>query len=278
MTREGRIRRRAHLGQIALWTLCGVVFVFLTFPVLIVIPISFSSASYLHFPPPGLSLRWYQSYLGNDQWLRATALSFEVGAFTSLLSVLLGIPAAIALVRGKFVGKNLLNTFLVLPLVVPTIIVAIALYSLYADLHLIGTMFGLVLAHTLLASPIVMIVVASTLNGLDQGFERAAMSLGATPYRTFLLVTLPLIQHGIWSAAVFAFVTSFDEVVIAIFISGSTAITLPRQMWDGVRTEIDPTIAAVSSLVVGTSIVVLGVVLLLNRWVDRVRERRIGQA
>lgn len=277
MKRGRQVRLTPSLGRFALWAFCGFVFAYLIFPILIVIPMSFSSAPYAIFPPPGLSLRWYNSYLGSYQWLRATALSFEVGALTALISIVLGTPAAFALVRGRFAGKDLLNTFLILPLVVPTIIVAIALYSLFADLYLIGTVSGLVLAHTLLAAPLVVIIVSSTLKGDDRSLERAAMSLGATPWRTFVHVTLPLVQQGVWSAAIIAFITSFDEVVIAIFITGSSAITLPRQMWDGVRTEIDPTIAAVSSLLVGMSIVVLGLVFLMARWVELSRERRVGQ-
>jgi ABC-type spermidine/putrescine transport system permease subunit II len=246
----------------------------LVLPIFIVIPISFSSAAYLTFPPPGFSLRWYRSYLGSRQWLGATALSFEVGILTAALATLLGTPAAVALVRGRFPGKDVLNGFLVLPLVVPVIIQAIAIYHLYVRLHLVGSRWGLVLAHAVLAVPVVIITVSATLRNVDQTLEQAAMSLGAAPWQAFIRVTLPLIQPGIWSGAIFAFITSFDEVVIALFISGSTAITLPRQMWDGVRNEINPTVASVSSILIAMSVTLLVSVAFIGRKLEGARRWR----
>lgn len=265
--RQGRV----PWGTIGLWTVSIPVLVYLLFPILVVIPISFSSAAYLAFPPPGLSLQWYAEYFSRSQWTSATLLSFEVGVMTALLAAVLGTLAAFGLVRGEFRGKQLIHTLVILPVVVPVTILAVAFYHLYARMHLVGTVAGLVLAHTVLALPFVVITVSATLKGFDRTVERAAQSLGAGPLLTFRKVTFPLIRPGIVSGALFAFITSFDEVVIAIFISGSSAITLPRQMWDGIRTEINPTIAAVSSLLIGMSLMILLFVVLLGRWTDRLR-------
>jgi putative spermidine/putrescine transport system permease protein len=260
-------------GPVARWAfyaLCGAVFVFLIVPVLVVVPMSFSSSRYLQFPPPGLSLRWYANYLGDPEWTGATIRSLIVAALVTGICTVAGTAAALGLVRGTFRGKQLVNSLIVAPMVVPVIIVAIALYFFYAPfktwgMPLIGTVPGLVIAHSLLALPLVVINVSATLKGFDRNLEMASQNLGASPLTTFRRVTLPLIRPGIVSGALFAFITSFDELVIAIFISGSTARTLPVKMWEGIRLEIDPTIAAVSSLLIAVSVALLLAVALLRR-------------
>jgi putative spermidine/putrescine transport system permease protein len=260
-------------GPVARWAfyaLCGAVFVFLIMPVLVVVPMSFSSSRYLQFPPPGLSLRWYANYLGDPEWTGATIRSLIVAALVTGICTVTGTAAALGLVRGTFRGKQLVNGLIVSPMVVPVIIVAIALYFFYAPfktwgMPLIGTVPGLVIAHSLLALPLVVINVSATLRGFDRNLEMASLNLGASPLTTFRRVTLPLIRPGIISGALFAFITSFDELVIAIFISGSTARTLPVKMWEGIRLEIDPTIAAVSSLLIAVSVALLLAVALLRR-------------
>ncbi len=250
---------------------CSLVFLFLVLPIFVVIPLSFSSAPYLTFPPPGLSLRWYQNYLFREQWRDATVFSFQVGLLVTLLATVLGTLAAFALVRGRFPGKRLVSAFLISPMIVPVIIMAMAVYFLYARLQLIGTTVGMVMAHTVLAMPLVIVTVSATLKGFDRTLEHAARTLGAGPLQTFFQVTLPIIHPGVISGALFAFITSFDEVVIAIFISGTSAITLPKQMWDGIRTELDPTIAAVSALLITMSILLLLALALLARRMARLR-------
>ncbi len=229
---------------------------FLALPTFVVVPISFSAAKYLSFPPPGWSLQWYERYFGSPEWTTATLRSFQVALLTMAAATALGTAVALAL-RRQFRGKQLVNLALIAPLVVPVIITSIAIYGLYSRLRLVGTLLGLVMAHTVVALPFVVVVVAATLRGLDPNLELAAQNLGANRWHTFRLVTLPLIRPGIISAALLAFIASFDEVVIAIFISGARAPTLPKQMWDGIRTEIDPTIAAVSSLLIAVTTLVM---------------------
>ena len=244
---------------------CALVFLFLVAPIAIVVPMSFSSARFLKFPPPGFSLQWYANYFNSPDWIGATLTSIQVACLVTLLATTLGTLLALALTRGRFRGRGLVYAFSVSPMIIPLIISAIAIYFLYAKLHLVGTITGLVLAHTILAIPFVLILVSSTLKGFDPTLERAALSLGANPVKTFFLVTLPVIRPGVISAALFAFITSFDELVIAIFISGVHAVTLPKRMWDGIRMEIDPTIAAVSSLLIGVSVLLMLLVELLRR-------------
>jgi ABC-type spermidine/putrescine transport system permease subunit II len=187
-----------------------------------------------------------------------------VALLTTVTATALGTAAALAL-RRRFRGKALASFVIVAPMVVPVIITAIAVYGLYARLRLIGTIPGLVLAHTTLALPFVVVVVGASLRGFDENLELAAQNLGANRWRTFRLVTLPLIRPGVISAALLAFITSFDEIVIAIFISGARAPTLPKQMWDGIRTEIDPTVAAVSTLLIVVTTAVIAAIALVRR-------------
>jgi putative spermidine/putrescine transport system permease protein len=250
--------------------LAGVVLFYLIFPIFVIVPVSFSSARYLTFPPPGFSLRWYRGFFGAAQWTGAAWLSIWVGCAVTALSCLLGTPAAFGLVRGRFRGRRLLNGFILSPIIVPGIIVAIGIYFAYARLGLIGHPYALVLAHTCLAVPFVVINVSAALYGFDERLEQAAMSLGATPWATFRQVTLPLIRPGILAGAVFAFITSFDELLVALFVSGST-MTLPRMMWQSLREDIDPTIAAVSTLLIALSSALLLAVELLRRRSVRLR-------
>jgi putative spermidine/putrescine transport system permease protein len=261
---------RGRLARLGFYGFCGAVLLYLVLPVLVVVPMSFSSSRYLQFPPPGLSLRWYVNYLGDPEWTGATARSLVVAALVTAICTVVGTAAALGLVRGTFRGKQLVNGLIVSPMVVPVIIVAIALYFFFAPFKawgvpLIGTVPGLVIAHSLIALPLVVINVSATLRGFDRHLEMASQNLGASPLVTFRRVTFPLIRPGIVSGALFAFITSFDELVIAIFISGSTARTLPVKMWEGIRLEIDPTIAAVSSLLIGLSVTLLLALALLRQ-------------
>jgi putative spermidine/putrescine transport system permease protein len=240
------------------------IFVFLVLPLLVVVPISFSAAKYLTFPPPGWSAQWYERYFGSREWMSATLRSVEVAALTTLAATVVGTAAALAL-RRSFRGKALVSLIVVAPMVVPVIIVAIGIYGLYARLQMVGTLAGLVLAHTVLALPFVVVVVTATLRGFDETLELAAHNLGANRWQTFRLVTLPLIRPGVVSGALLAFITSFDEVVVAIFVSGARNPTLPKQMWDGIRTEIDPTVAAVSTLLIAVTTTVLAAITLVRR-------------
>lgn len=248
----------------------GAVLLYLAAPILVVIPLSFSSGLYLSFPPPGFSLQWYARFFADPAWTGAALLSIWVGLTVTVLAVLLGTPAAFALVRGHFRGARLINGFVLTPVVVPGIIVAIGIYFFYARIGLVGSPLGLILAHTCLAVPFVVINVSATLYGFDEKLEHAAMSLGASPFATFREITLPLIRPGILAGAVFAFITSFDELLVALFVSGTSAVTLPRRMWDQIRFNIEPTIAAVSTL-----LIVLTTLLLFSTEMLRRRSARL---
>lgn len=265
-------------GKGGFYLLCLMIFVFLLLPIFIIIPISFSSAKYLQFPPQGFSLQWYHEYFSDRVWISATLLSLRVAAITMVLATILGTMASLALVRGRFRGKGLIHAFLLSPMIIPVIIIAISVYLFFSKLRLIGTGLGLVLAHTILALPFVVVNVSATLKGFDETLERAAMSLGANRFQALMKITFPLIRPGIISGALFAFVTSFDEVVIAIFISGAYAVTLPKQMWDGIRISINPTIAAVSSLLICFSVALMLMIEVLRSRMVRPKKQKPAES
>ncbi|MBX9749377.1 MAG: ABC transporter permease [Roseococcus sp.] len=240
------------------------VFTFLMLPLLVVFPISVSSASYMQFPPPGFSWQWYQRYFGDEIWIEATIRSFQVAALCTALAMLLGVPLAFLLVRSKRRGMWMLDRLAAAPIIVPTIILSIAIYSIFARLQLIGVWYGVAIAHTVLALPFVVILVGAGLRGFDQAQEQAAMGLGASWPVAIWRITLPQLRPSLISAAFLAFISSFDELVVAMFLSGA-AMTLPKKMFDNIMMEIDPTIAAVSV----TQILLVGVCLGLTALFGR---------
>jgi len=221
---------------------------FVTAPLLVVIPISFSDAVSLEFPPPGWSLRWYHAYFSDPRWTEPTINSLLIASCVAVVTMVLVTPAAFALVRYRFGGKGAVNLLLMLPLVVPHIVMAIGYYAFLADVGLLQTFPGVVLAHSALSVPVAFLVLTASLKGFDRTLERAAMSLGAPPWQVFRHVTVPVLWPGFAAAALFAFVQSFDETVVAIFISGADTQTLPRKMFDAIRMQADPVIAVVSTL------------------------------
>ena len=255
----------ARRVPLPIWIFTWLVLFFLVFPIFVVIPISFSGASYLQFPPESLSLRWYDAYFGGRGWVESTLLSFKVALVVLMLATALGTAAAFALVRSDLPGRNVMYAALLSPIIVPSIITAIAVYFLFAPLRLVGNWWALVLAHTVLAVPLVVVVVSASLTGFNIVLERAAMGLGASPWVALRRVTLPIIFPGIATAALLAFLASFDEVVVAIFLSGTDAVTLPKKMWEGVWLEISPVIAAASSIVIGLTVVLFILLEILRR-------------
>jgi putative spermidine/putrescine transport system permease protein len=233
------------MSRRALIVACTAIYIFLMLPLLVVFPISLSSAAYMQFPPPGLSWQWYERYLDDPQWIDATVRSLYVGVATAVLALALGVPLAFSLVRGKFPGRWLVDRIALAPLIVPTIILSVAIYGLFAKLKLIGEWYGLVVAHTVLALPFVVLVMSAGLRDFDRGLEQAAEGLGASRMRTLLKITLPLLRPSLVSAGLLAFISSFDELVVALFLAGPN-MTLPKKMFDNILMEIDPTIAAVS--------------------------------
>lgn len=263
-------KEQRSLGPTCLSVTSYMILVFLILPVFIIIPLSFEAQRYLEFPPRGFSLQWYKSFFTNYDWTMATWTSFKIAFFVTILATILGTLAAFCFVRKDFRGKQLLYGFMLSPMIMPVIILAIAIYFFFAKLKLIGSVVGLIFAHTILAVPFVIVIVTATLQGFDVNLEKAAMNLGANRLRTFYKITFPLIRTGVLSGALFAFLTSFDEVIIAIFICGTTANTLPKKMWDSLTMETDPTITAIA-----TMLITLTVTLLL--FIELYRRRQISK-
>jgi putative spermidine/putrescine transport system permease protein len=256
--------QRGGPGAAAIMALAGAVLLFLIAPVIIILIVSFSGAHYLSFPPPYLSLRWYQRFLGTPSWRQAIGVSTQVALLTMLFATALGLLAALALVRGRFRGKGVIYAVLLSPLIVPTIITAIGLYFFFVRLKATGSIVAMALGHTVLALPVVVIIMAAALQGFDIRLEQAALSLGASRLTALRRITLPLILPGLLSAALFAFLTSFDELLIPLFLSGVEVQTLTVRVWNSLVLEVDPTIAAVSSFLIGVTAVVLGASALLR--------------
>ncbi|MCB2055396.1 MAG: ABC transporter permease [Geminicoccaceae bacterium] len=231
--------------------------VILIAPVLVVLILSFSGDPYLRFPPNSVSLRWYETFLGNPEWRRSLIASLSIGLMTSLISTVIGFLAAYALVRGRMAGKRIMLSFVLLPLIVPHVITAIALYFVSAPLGLVGSRFWIAVSHSVVAAPIVVLILMSTLQGVDPNLERAAFGLGASRVIVFRRIVLPLIVPGILSAALFSFLASFDELIIALFLSGVSSETLPVRIWNSLRMDVEPTIAAVSAFLIGVTVFVL---------------------
>jgi len=268
---------------------CGLVLFFLVAPLIVVIPLSFTSKAFLNFTPEMLSLdpdafsmRWYRILIGDctdavvttvcsDKWVIGAKNSIIIAVLSTLLATILGTLAAIGLTRPNVPARKLINAFLISPLIVPLIITAAGMFMFYSKIHLAATTPGVIFAHTVLGLPFVVITVSATLAGFDHNLMRAAAGLGGDSWRNFRKVMLPLILPGVVSGALFAFITSFDEVVIIIFMGGADQLTLPRQMWSGIRQEISPTILAAATILVIFSILLLTTVELLRRRSERIR-------
>jgi len=242
---------------------------FLVAPLLVIVPMSFSTAVSFEFPPPGYSLGYYRAYFTDPDWLDATAHSFIIASGTMVLTMALVLPAAFGFVRYRIAGKGLANLLMLLPLVVPHVVSALAYYGFLARLHLVGTIPGVIIAHSALATPVAFLVICAALKGFDRNLERAAMSAGAGPLRTFLWVTLPVLRPGVMVGALFAFLSSFNEAVVAIFIAGRNAATLPQKMFESLRLESDPVIAVVSTLLTGGVLLGILIPLFFRRRVSR---------
>lgn len=223
---------------------------YLIFPVVVVVLISLSSAEYLTFPPPGFSLQWYEELANTWEWPLSFAISFQVAGLCALISVLLGVPAAFALVRYALPGKSLINAAILAALITPPIIKAISVYLFYVPLGLVNTIIGLAAAHTVSGLPFVVINVAASLKGFDRSVERAAVIHGASPLGAILRVTLPIIFPAVMVGGIFAFLQSVQELLVAMFVMGTTRKPLAVKLWEGVRVEVDPTIAAASTVLI----------------------------
>jgi putative spermidine/putrescine transport system permease protein len=278
--------------------ICGLIFLFLIAPILVVIPLSFNAEPFftftekmLAFDPEGYSLRWYDTLLTfghlnaeaprdwawwtqaweQSTWIQVTKNSLIIGAFSTILATVLGTLAALGLSRPDMPWRKAIMAVLISPMIVPLIITATGLFFFYSRTGLAGTYLGIILAHATLGIPFVIITVTATLVGFDQSLNRAAASLGASPTTTFFQITMPLILPGVISGALFAFVTSFDEVVVVLFVAAFDQQTIPRQMWNGIREQLSPAILAVATILVIVSIGLLTAVELLRRRSERLR-------
>lgn len=283
---EGRYRAKVApyltAGQV-LWhftfrVICGTIFVFLITPILVVMPLSFNAEDFftftpemLRFDPAGYSLKHYEDFFTNSDWQSALRNSVLIAPVATLLSVSFGTLAAIGLSQPHVPFRRAIMAILISPMIVPLIISAAGMYFFYSRIGLQGTYFGVVLAHAALGIPFVIITVTATLVGFDRSLTRAAANMGANPVTTFFRVQMPLILPGVISGGLFAFITSFDEVVVVLFVGSAGQKTLPWQMFTGLREQISPTILAVATILVVVSIALLTVVELLRRRSERLR-------
>jgi putative spermidine/putrescine transport system permease protein len=273
MSQRGRVPARRdvplthgqRIARVALASVSGVTLAFLVVPILVIVPLSFSSGSFFHYPLPGLSLRWYEDFFASSFWLSSLFNSLLVGTSATILATSLGTLAALGLWRSRFPGQGLVLALLISPIVVPVVIIAVGVYFAFAPLGLTDVYAGLFLAHTTLGAPFVVITVLATLAGFDRTLLRAAANLGATPLGAFRRVILPLILPGVLSGAVFAFAASFDEVVVALLIAGPGQRTLPRQMFSGINDNISLTITAAATMLIAISLVFMALVAWLSR-------------
>nr|WP_237666244.1 MULTISPECIES: ABC transporter permease [Burkholderia] len=229
---------------------CAIVLFFLVAPILVIIPLSFNSGAYFSYPMEGFSLRWYAQAFGSPDWQRAFLNSMAIGAASTAIATSLGTLAAIGLARDNFPFRSLIMPILISPMIIPIVVVAAGFYLIFAPLGLVNSYPGVILAHAALGTPFVVITVTASLLSFDQSLLRAAANLGAAPWTTFRRVTLPLILPAVATGAVFAFATSFDEVIVILFIGGPDQRTVPRQMWSGIRDQIDPSILAVATVLI----------------------------
>ncbi len=258
--------------------ICGLLFFFLIFPIMVIVPLSFNAEDFFTFTPEmlslsaeGYSLKHYEDFFGNSDWQSALRNSFSIAPVATLLSVSFGTLAAIGLSQSHVPFRGAIMAILISPMIVPLIISAAGMYFFYSRIGLQGTFMGVVLAHAALGTPFVIITVTATLVGFDQSLVRAAANMGAGPVRTFFKVQMPLILPGVISGSLFAFITSFDEVVVVLFVGSAGQKTLPWQMFTGLRGQISPTILAVASLMVAISILLLTTLELLRRRSERLR-------
>lgn len=230
--------------------ICGLTLIFLLLPIFAIVPLSFSDSTLLLYPIPSFSFKWYGALFHSDEWIRAAKNSFIVAPSATLIATVLGTLAAAGLHRIEFHGKGLLMAILISPMIVPLVVVGVGIYLFFAPYGLTSSYIGLILAHAALGAPFVLTTVSATLQGFNENLVRASYSLGASPLHTFFKITLPIIAPGVIAGALFAFATSFDEIVVTLFLAGPEQTTLPRQMFTGIRENINPIIAAVATILI----------------------------
>jgi putative spermidine/putrescine transport system permease protein len=261
----------ARLGRAALWSFCALVGVWLVAPALVVVPLSFTDKPTLVFPPTGWSTQWYSNFFDDPSWTDALFASIRVGVLVAIVATVAGTAAAVGLSRTGRRGQGLLRGVLLAPMIVPVIIVGVGIYAVFLQLKLLGTTFGFVVAHSVLALPFVIIPVTASLQGFDRRLEDAAAICGAGRWTTFRQVTLPLVAPGVLSGALFAFVTSFDELVLSLFIQSPYLQTLPVKMYSSITRDTDPTIAAAATLILALTTALTICATAFIAWRNRAR-------
>jgi len=238
---------------------------FLVLPIIFIAALSFGSSQWLIFPPPSWTFKWYQELFADPRWLYSALTSLKIAAIVTVLSVVIGFLAALGLNRGTFVGREALRALFLTPMILPVVVLAVALYALFLKLGLAGTTLGFIIAHLLIALPFSIISIGNALEGFDKSVEDAAVLCGASPWEARVRVTVPAVSHGIFAAAVFSFLASWDEVVLAIFMASPTLQTLPVKIWATLRQDLTPVIAAASTLLIAFTIVLMVLASLLRK-------------
>ncbi|MGV2125367.1 ABC transporter permease [Agrobacterium vitis] len=238
---------------------------FLLLPILFIAALSFGSSQWLIFPPPAWTTKWYGQLFADPRWLDAAWTSFRIAVIVTILSVLIGLCASFGLVRGRFLGRDALRALFMTPMILPVVVLAVALYAFFLRIGLNGTTLGFVIAHLVVALPFSILALTNALEGFDKSIEDAAVLCGASPLKARLLITLPCIGHGLFSAAVFSFLTSWDEVVLAIFMASPTLQTLPVKIWATLRQDLTPVIAAASTLLIVVTIALMLITALVRK-------------
>ncbi|MGV1801105.1 ABC transporter permease [Agrobacterium vitis] len=238
---------------------------FLLLPILFIAALSFGSSQWLIFPPPAWTTKWYGQLFADPRWLDAAWTSFRIAVIVTILSVLIGLCASFGLVRGRFLGRDALRALFMTPMILPVVVLAVALYAFFLRIGLNGTTLGFVIAHLVVALPFSVLALTNALEGFDKSIEDAAVLCGASPLKGRLLITLPCIGHGLFSAAVFSFLTSWDEVVLAIFMASPTLQTLPVKIWATLRQDLTPVIAAASTLLIVVTIALMLITALVRK-------------
>ncbi|AIS18046.1 ABC transporter permease [Pseudomonas rhizosphaerae] len=254
--------RRLRVG---LYLTTGSIGVFLLLPIVFIVLLSFGSSQWLVFPPPGWTTKWYLQFFANPEWMAAAWSSLKVAALTTVFAVLLGLPTAFALVRGKFPGRELLYAVFTLPMIVPLVIIAVAVYALFLKLGYTGTLFSFVVSHVIVALPFTIISIINSLKLFDQSIEDAAVICGASRLQAIFKVTFPAIRPGMVAGGLFAFLVSWDEVVLSVMMASPTLQTLPVKMWTTLRQDLTPVIAVASTLLIALSVLVMVVAEIVRR-------------
>lgn len=259
-----------NFGQLGWWkyvllAITVLTAAFLLLPILFIAALSFGSSQWLIFPPPGWTLRWYGELFSDPQWLASAWTSFRIAAIVTVLSVALGLVTSFGLVRGKFLFRDALKALFLTPMILPVVVFAVALYAFFLRIGLGGTLVGFVLSHLVLALPFSILSISSALEGFDKSIEDAAVLCGASPLEAKIRVTLPAISHGLFSAAVFSFLTSWDEVVVAIFMASPTLQTLPVKVWTTLRQDLTPVVAAASTLLILLTVTLMALAAIVRK-------------